>query len=228
MIRKTLAFLIMAFALCWTAQSQELSQSMSQLMQICVDLSHGLYNYSDQNLSDANEAFRQFRMKNPIGALPASNVNPAQESTVTEENVVFLPEFFDRIIENDQAYEMSVTLKKRFERNFGNQKVVKGSKRKYDIYQKDFFVSPGEIITFDIDCQDPVFEVFAVSSSPQGLFNMSVYDYGRKEYWNDEEKETSGDEKRFRHIEGKKNGKYRVTLENRVKGSYTIAVFCNL
>ncbi len=57
---------------------------------------------------------------------------------------------------------------------------------------------------------------------------MNVYDYARKEIHKDLEKEKTGDEKRLRHIEGKKDGRYKVTLENRVNGSFTIAVFCKL
>lgn len=213
--------------ICLEGRAQELSEPMARLMQICVNLSHGLKNYSDQNLADANESFRQFRMKNHIGALPARNITPDESPDPTGENVVFLPEFFDRIIENDQAYEMSVALKKRFERNYGEGRVVKGGKKKYDIYQKDFFINPGESISFDVECLDDVFEIIAVAG-PGGLFNLNVYDYVKKENWKDTEKERSGDEMRSRHIDGKKNGKYKVTLENRANGSYTIAVFCCL
>lgn len=207
--------------------AQELSRPMTELMGICIDLSNGLKNYSDQNISDANESFRRFRMKNPIGALPLKNIKAGDSPVESGENVVFLPEFFDRLLENDQAYEMAMTLRSRFEWNKGQKKVVKGSKRQYDIYQKDFFIGSGENISFDVECPSAEFEIIAVAS-PGGLFNMSVYDYSQKEYWNDTEKERSGSESRQRHIDGKKNGKYKVSLQNMVGGSYTIAVFCKL
>lgn len=212
---------------CFGVEAQELSEPMAELMRICVDLSHGLGNYSDQNISDANESFRQFRMKNHIGALQASNITQDEITGGEGEKVVFLPEFFDRILEHDQAYEMSFALKKQFERNFGNERVVKGAKRKFDIYQKDFFIGPGDSISFDVDCLGTAFEIIAVAS-PGGLFNMNVYDYSKQEHWKDDDKERTGNETRFRHIEGKKNSKYNITLENRTNGSYTIAVFCKL
>ena len=227
LIKKVIVCLTLLSLVNVSGTSQELSESMSTLMQICLDLSHGLKYYSDQNISDANELFRQFRMKNPIGALQADNINPDEVADNSVENVVFLPEFFDRLIENDEAYEMSISLKKRFERNFGNDRIVKGAKRKFSIYQKDFFIKAGESISFDVDCPASTFEIVAVAG-PGGLFNMNVYDYARKEIHKDLEKEKTGDEKRLRHIEGKKDGRYKVTLENRVDGSYTIAVFCKL
>ena len=223
---RRLCFFVFFF---WTsiASAQQLSSDMMKLESICLDLSTAVGHYGERNITDANEEYRQFRTKNAIGAMPVENLQEMEKDDINSQpQMVFLPEFFDKLVQGDNAYEFAMELRQRFEINKSEQKVVRGEKHRFKFYQKDFFIRPNETISFEISERPSPFEIIAVAG-PGGLFNLDVYDILNQDSYNDTEKEKTGDVKRERCVSGPKNGRYRISLKNMVNGSYTIVLFCN-
>ena len=160
--------------------------------------------------------------------MPVNNVErQVSESSLEGRYVVFLPEFFDSLLDGDNAYLLSKELKAHFERNRGEKKTRGRSQSKYEYFQKDLVIGPGETITFEVTDRPSPFEIIAIAS-PGGAFSMDVYDMKRNDHYNEKDNEMQGAICRSRAIDGEKDGSYRITLRNRVAtGSYSIVVFCN-
>lgn len=225
-MRKLLILALFCIAFIPAKAQYQVSSSLEELETICLNLSNAVQNFSDQNITDANESFRQFRAKNSIGAMPVKRVKSSSKKEIEGDYIVFLPEFFDKLVADDRAYELAQSLRKHFEIDRSAKKVLRGKGRQYKYFQKDLIIGPGEIISFELEDRPSPFEIIAIAS-PGGAFNLSVDDISNNKHYNEEYKETSGDIKRQRSVHGSKKGHYRITIENMVEGSYSIVLFCN-